>query len=75
MNKANAVKGIGQLDAAAALYDAGAGVRVGLRVGAITFPLRIELPLLVSRPAYAQDTHPGNDVFGFRWLFSVEPSF
>jgi len=61
--------------AAAALYDAGAGLRVGLRVGAITFPLRIELPLLVSRPAYAQDTHPGNDVFGFRWLFSVEPSF
>lgn len=69
-----AVPGAGT-NLAVPLFDAGAGLRATFRVGETTFPLRIEFPLVVSKPAYAQDTHPGSDVVGFRWLFSFERSF
>ena len=33
---------------------------------------RLDLPLYVSRPTFAQDDGPGTDRVGFRWVFSVE---
>ncbi|HEY2824067.1 MAG TPA: M1 family aminopeptidase [Gemmatimonadales bacterium] len=57
------------------LADAGAGVRFALHLGDLNVPLRFEVPLWLSRPAYAQDTRQGVNSFQFRWLFSLEKSF
>ena len=58
-----------------ALYDAGVGVWFRLQVGDLSFPLRVEFPLLVSRPLFAHNTNQGSDKFEFRWHVSLTPSF
>ncbi|HSR15449.1 MAG TPA: hypothetical protein VLL51_06830, partial [Gemmatimonadales bacterium] len=70
----------GDVDEAAAgdlvtVADAGVGLRVDHRIGATSFQTRLDLPLWVSRPGLAQDTHPGADRFGWRWTFSFSPPF
>lgn len=55
--------------------DAGVGLRIAHRIGDTRFMTRFDLPLYVSRPAFAQDTHPGTKSFGFRWTFSFEPAW
>ncbi len=55
--------------------DAGVGLRIAHRIGQTRFMTRFDLPLYVSRPALAQDTHPGTDQVGFRWTFSFEPAW
>ena len=62
-------------DAATGLYDAGPGVRIGLHIGDLDFPLRVEFPLLVSRPEFAHNTRQGLDDLEFRWLVSLEQTF
>ncbi|HMV32133.1 MAG TPA: hypothetical protein PKA50_08430, partial [Gemmatimonadales bacterium] len=57
------------------LADAGVGLRIDHRIGQTRFTTRADLPLLVNRPALAQDTHPGSDKAGFRWTFSFTPAF
>ncbi len=54
-----------------AFGDAGVGLRIGHRLGQTNFVTRFDLPVFVSRPLLAQDTHPANQV-GFRWTFSLE---
>ena len=58
-----------------ALYDAGAGLRLRLQVEDLEFPLRVEFPLLVSRPPFARDADAGDDKFEFRWLVSLQLTF
>lgn len=53
--------------------DAGVGIRFGHRIGQTDFVTRLDLPLFVSVPAAAADTHPGADRLGFRWLVSFSP--
>jgi hypothetical protein len=57
------------------LFDAGAGVRFGLRIGDLDVPLRVEFPFLVSRPLYAHNQRHATGTIGFRWLMSLERSF
>jgi len=66
---------IGRGDRLRFLADAGVGLRAEHRIGETSFTTRVDLPLLVSRPELAQDTHPGNDKAGFRWEFSFSPAF
>jgi hypothetical protein len=61
--------------AASLLTDAGVGVRLGLRVGDVAFPLRVEFPLFVSRPGLAHNRRQGTDKIEFRWLIGLAPSF
>ena len=62
-------------DHLASVGDAGVGLRLDHRIGATSFQTRLDLPLWVSRPGLAQDTHPGADPFGWRWTFSFSPPF
>ncbi|MGH7657136.1 MAG: hypothetical protein ACREL6_02800, partial [Gemmatimonadales bacterium] len=55
--------------------EAGVGLRIGHQIGDTRFVTRFDLPLYVSRPAFAQDTDPGTDEVGFRWTFSFEPAW
>lgn len=57
------------------LLDAGVGARVTLNIGDLTFPVRIGLPLYVSRPTAAHNRRQGVDPFEFRWFVSFEPIF
>jgi hypothetical protein len=57
------------------LFDAGAGIRLGLRIGDLDVPLRVEFPFLVSRPLYAHNQRHATGTIGFRWLMSLERSF
>lgn len=57
-----------------AVGDAGVGIRADHRIGRTSFQTRFDFPLWVSRPALAQDDHPGTPV-GFRWGVSFAPSF
>ncbi len=57
------------------LGDAGVGLRAEHRIGDTRFITRLDLPLLVSRPALAQDREPGDDQLAFRWMFSFQPEF
>jgi Peptidase family M1 domain len=57
------------------LGDAGVGIRAEHRIGETRFTTRVDFPLLVSRPEFAQDTDPGNEKAGFRWQFSFSPAF
>jgi hypothetical protein len=57
------------------LGDAGVGLRAQHRIGDTPVTTRVEFPLWVSRPELAQDTHPGGDHFGFRWLVAVGAAF
>ncbi|MCH7717103.1 MAG: M1 family metallopeptidase [Gemmatimonadetes bacterium] len=58
-----------------AVSDGGMGVRIGLHVGDLTFPLRIEFPFIVSDPRESYETIPGDNRLGFRWLISLQPIF
>lgn len=55
--------------------DAGVGFRAEHRIGETNFTTRMDFPILVSRPEFAQDTDPGNEKAGFRWQFSFTPAF
>jgi hypothetical protein len=55
--------------------DAGVGARFGLRIGDISFPVRIEFPLFVSEPSLAHERIPGGERLDFRWLISFQPTF
>ena len=55
------------------IAEAGVGLRATHRIGQTAFTTRFDLPLFVSVPGAAADTHPGLDKVGFRWLFSFEP--
>ncbi|MCH6547915.1 MAG: hypothetical protein IH798_05660 [Gemmatimonadetes bacterium] len=61
--------------------DAGVGARFGLRIGDISFPVRIEFPFFVSEPNLAHDLDlpperiPGGERLSFRWLISFQPTF
>jgi hypothetical protein len=57
------------------LLDAGAGLRLGLRIGDVDVPLRVEFPFVVSRPQYAHNRRQGTETIEFRWLMSLERSF
>jgi hypothetical protein len=59
----------------ASVGDAGLGLRIDHRIGATSFQTRLDLPLWVSRPSLAQDRHPGEKRFGWRWTFSFSPPF
>ena len=55
--------------------DAGVGIRVGLHVGDLSFPFRLEFPLFVSEPLLAHENVPNQERLGFRWLISLQPIF
>ncbi len=55
--------------------DAGVGARFGLRIGDMSFPVRIEFPFFVSEPNLAQQRIPGGERLKFRWLISFQPTF
>ncbi len=55
------------------LGDAGIGLRAEHRIGDTRFVTRVDFPVWVNRPELAQDASPGDDAFGFRWVFSFEP--
>ncbi len=55
--------------------DAGIGARLGLRIGDIAFPIRVEFPFFVSEPDLAHERIPGSERVGFRWLISFQPIF
>ena len=60
---------------ASVIADAGVGFRFGFHVGDVTFPVRLEFPLFVSRPKLAHNQRQGTDRFEFRWLIGLAPSF
>jgi hypothetical protein len=53
--------------------DAGIGVSASHRIGGTSFVTRFDVPLWVSVPSLAQDTHPADQV-GFRWVLSFAPA-
>lgn len=55
--------------------EAGAGIRLDHRLGATPFQTRWDFPIWISRPALAQDRHPGTREVGRRWVFSFSPAF
>ena len=55
--------------------DAGIGVRASHRIGPTRFVTRVDLPLLVSRPARAVSGAAGDGAFKFRWVWSLEEAF
>ncbi|MCZ6915194.1 MAG: M1 family metallopeptidase [Gemmatimonadetes bacterium] len=55
--------------------DAGIGVRLGLHVGGLSFPVRVEFPVFVSEPLLAHENAPDRERLGFRWLISLQPIF
>jgi hypothetical protein len=57
------------------LGDLGAGLRADHRIGQTFFTTRVDFPLYVSKPLFAQDTHPGDVPGGFRWQFSFSPAW
>jgi hypothetical protein len=58
-----------------AALDAGVGLRASHRIGATRFVTRVDLPLVVSRPAVAAAGAAGDGVFKFRWVWSLEEAF
>ena len=57
------------------MSDAGIGARVGLRVGDISFPLRVEFPIWVSDPLFTNENVPGRARWRFRWVIGLQPTF
>jgi hypothetical protein len=57
------------------LADAGVGIRAEHRIGQTVFTTRVDFPLFVSKPLFAQDTDPGDVPGGFRWQFSFSPAW
>jgi hypothetical protein len=60
---------------ATALGDAGVGLVTAHQVGDLSWTMRFELPLVVSKPTLAADRHAGDGTVAFRWLVSLAPSF
>jgi hypothetical protein len=44
-------------------------------LGDLEWTVRFELPLVVSRAAYAADTEPDDGRLAFRWQVSLEATF
>jgi hypothetical protein len=59
----------------ATLYDGGVALVTRQTSGDREWTLRLELPLVVSRPARAADAAPGDGRLAFRWQVSLEASF
>jgi hypothetical protein len=59
----------------AAAADAGVGLRAAHRIGPTRFVTRIDLPLVVTRPAAAVAGARGDGPFKFRWVWSLEEAF
>ncbi len=59
----------------AAAADAGVGLRAAHRIGPTRFVTRVDLPLVVTRPAAAVAGASGEGVFKFRWVWSLEEAF
>jgi hypothetical protein len=59
----------------ATLYDAGVGLHAVLELGDLGWTTRFELPLLVSRSAFAADPAGRAGRLALRWQVSLEPSF
>jgi len=59
----------------AAAADAGIGVRATHQIGPTRFVTRLDLPLLVTRPAAAVAGAAGDGAFKFRWVWSFEEAF
>jgi len=59
----------------AAAADAGIGIRAAHRIGPTRFVTRVDLPILVSRPAAAVAGAAGDGAFKFRWVWSLEEAF
>jgi len=59
----------------AAAADAGVGLRAAHRIGPTRFVTRVDLPLLVTRPAAAVAGAAGDGAFKFRWVWSLEEAF
>jgi len=59
----------------AAAADAGVGLRATHQIGPTRFVTRLDLPLLVTRPAAAVAGAAGDGAFKFRWVWSLEEAF
>ena len=57
------------------MSDMGIGVRVSLRVGDVSFPLRVEFPVWVSDPLFTIEDVPGRTRWRFRWVIGLQPTF
>jgi hypothetical protein len=55
--------------------DAGVGLRAAHRIGPTRFVTRVDLPLLVTRPAAAVAGAAGDRPCKFRWVWSLEEAF
>ena len=55
--------------------DAGLGIRAAHRIGPTRFVTRVDLPVLVSRPAAVVAGAAGDGAFKFRWVWSLEEAF
>jgi len=55
--------------------DAGVGLRAAHRIGPTRFVTRVDLPVLVTRPAAAVAGAAGEGVFRLRWVWSLEEAF
>ncbi len=58
-----------------AAADAGLGIRATHQIGPTRFVTRLDLPLLVTRPAAAVAGAAGDGAFKFRWVWSLEEVF
>ncbi|HEX7024630.1 MAG TPA: hypothetical protein VF187_07415, partial [Gemmatimonadales bacterium] len=58
---------------AALVADAGAGIRIGHRIGPTPFVTRFDFPVVVSRPRLAAQETGG--IVRFRWVVSAEAAF
>jgi hypothetical protein len=59
----------------AAAGDAGIGLRAAHRIGPTSFVTRVDVPLLVTRPAVAVAGAARDGVMKFRWVWSLEEAF
>ncbi len=57
------------------LYDGGAGLVTRHQIRDLSWTMRLELPLVVSRSTYARDLRPSEGKLAFRWQLSLAPSF
>ncbi len=57
------------------LYDGGVGLVTRHQIRDLSWTMRLELPLVVSRSTYARDLRPSEGRLAFRWQLSLAPSF
>ena len=57
------------------LSDAGVGLVTTHQLGDLSWTMRFDLPVVVSRRELAADRRPGDGSVAFRWLVSLAPGF